>query len=78
MTYPVQAADLCIYCINWGFRVPREMNAVNRPEIASIFSEKIEKLQWVGINKVGDTWGLENKCYGIVYVPDPYESRFKK
>jgi hypothetical protein len=22
MTYPVQAADLAIYCVNWGFRLP--------------------------------------------------------
>jgi hypothetical protein len=22
MTYAVQAADLCIYCINWGYRLP--------------------------------------------------------
>jgi len=22
MTYPLQAADICIYCVNWGFRLP--------------------------------------------------------
>ena len=22
MTYAVQAADLCMYCVNWGFRLP--------------------------------------------------------
>lgn len=35
MTYPVQAADLAIYCVNWGFRLPsRGMNAPIRSEIA--------------------------------------------
>ncbi len=35
LTYPVQAADLAIYCVNWGFRLPtRGMDAPSRPEIA--------------------------------------------
>jgi hypothetical protein len=24
MAYPVQAADLCIYCVNWAFRLPTQ------------------------------------------------------
>ena len=38
MTYAVQAADLCIYCINWRFRLPsRGMNAEHRDDIACMF-----------------------------------------
>jgi len=76
MTYPVQAADLCIYCINWGFRIPKAMTAVTRHEIDSLFSSKLEKLQWVGkCVKAGDSWRSEQTSYGIIYVPDPYEPR---
>jgi hypothetical protein len=38
MIYPMQAADICIYCVNWGFRIPtRGMNAPTRSEIADEF-----------------------------------------
>src|SRR5271165_4125327 len=38
MIYPMQAADLCIYCVNWGFRLPSQgMTSVTRPEIADEF-----------------------------------------
>ena len=31
MIYAMQAADICIYCVNWGFRIPsRGMNAPTR------------------------------------------------
>ena len=37
MSYAVQAADLCIYCIyciNWGFRLPaRGMDAIGQPTV---------------------------------------------
>lgn len=73
MTYAVQAADLCIYCVNWGFRLPTAgMNASSRPEIASEFGPWLNQLQFRGQGyrdgKVFDT-------YGITYVPDPYTAR---
>jgi len=35
MTYAIQAADLCIYCVNWGFRVPtRGMDGEVRREVS--------------------------------------------
>ena len=38
MNYAVQAADLCIYCVNWGFRLPSYgMDAPARAEIATEF-----------------------------------------
>ena len=70
MTYAVQAADLCIYCVNWGFRLPgRGMDAERREEIADMFGRKMAKLQFQGRGSRGD---LNFESYGVVYVPDPY------
>lgn len=73
MTYAVQAADLCIYCINWGFRLPsRGMDAERRDEIASMFGRAINALRFSG---QGYRDGRVFNTYGIVYVPDPYKAR---
>ena len=73
MTSAVQAADLCIYCINWGFRLPGlGMNAERRQEIAAMFSRDLADLQFRG---QGYRNGRVFDTYGIVYVPDPYEAR---
>jgi len=73
MAYPVQAADLAIYSLNWGFRLPtRGMNAATRPEIASEFGPWLNKLQFVGD---GYRDGHVHQEYGIVFVPDPYTRR---
>ena len=73
MTYPVQAADLCIYCINLGFRLPnRGMNAPVRQEIAEEFGPWLNRLQFRGqAYRNGKTYHE----YGIVFVPDPYTAR---
>lgn len=73
MTYPVQAADMAIYCINWGFRLPaRGMGAATRNEIATEFGPWLNQLQFRGDGcrdgKVFPEWG-------IVFVPDPYTAR---
>ncbi len=73
MAYPVQAADLCIYCINWGLRLPQfGMDAVTRTEIENEFSHWLKKLQYHG-----DAYrdGQVFEQFGIVYVHDPYTSR---
>ena len=73
MTYPVQAADLAIFCLNWGFRLPsRGMDAPTRGEIASEFAPWLNQLQFQG-EAYRD--GAVYHEYGIVYVPDPYTSR---
>lgn len=73
MTYPVQAADLCIYCTNWGFRLPSQgMHAATRPDIASAFGPAIDRLQFRGD---GYKDGRIYRSHGIVYVPDPYTAR---
>ena len=73
MTYAIQATDLCIYCINWGFRLPsRGMDAERRDEIANMFGGAIAALQFRG---QGYRDGRVFDAYGIAYVPDPYEAR---
>ncbi len=73
MTYPVQAADLAIYSLNWGFRLPtRGMNAATRPEIANEFGPWLKQLQFRGdAYRDGEVF----QEYGIVFVPDPYVAR---
>jgi len=73
MAYPVQAADLAIYALNWGFRLPtRGMDAATRPEIADAFGPWLNKLQFVGESyRDGNVY----KEFGIVFVPDPYTGR---
>ncbi len=73
LTYPVQAADLAIYCVNCGFRLPsRGMDAPVRDEIASEFGPWLNLLQFRG-----DAYrdGNVYQEYGIVFVPDPYTGR---
>jgi hypothetical protein len=73
MTYAVQAADLCIYCVNWGFRLPaRGMDEPVRREIADEFGAKLNELQFRG---QGHRDGRVYDSYGIAYVPDPYIPR---
>ncbi len=75
MVYPVQAADLAIYCLNWGFRLPnRGMNEPVRPEIAETFRSWLDQLQFRG-QVFRDE--IAYPTYGIVFVPDPYSSKKK-
>ena len=76
MSYAVQAADICLYCANWGFRLPAWGNYHSvRNEIATEFGPKVGRLQWSG---GGVRQGKTFKSDGIVLVPDPYEARTKK
>lgn len=76
MTYPVQASDLAIYCLNWGFRLPtRGMDAPGRQEVADNYGRWLAQLQFRG---EGCRDGVTYESYGIVFVPDPYESRSER
>ncbi len=69
MAYPVQAADLCIYCINWAFRLPTQgMNELAREEIQIEFLDWILSLQFHGD---GYRQGRVFESWGICYVPNP-------
>jgi hypothetical protein len=64
MTYAVQAADLCIYCVNLGFRLPAQgMNAPTRDEIANRFGDWLGRLQFRG---EGHRNGRVFRTFGIV------------
>lgn len=70
LTRAVQAADVCIYAINWGFRLPsRGMDAPTRDDIAQEFGPWILNSQADGLS--ADETG-SHPWYSIVYVPDPY------
>ncbi len=76
LVYAIQAADMCIYAINWGFRKINHMDDGGevREELAEKFEDWLFRLQYkkrgleYGENKLTDT-------YGIFYVADPYTSR---
>jgi hypothetical protein len=70
MAYGVQAADLCIYCLNWGWRL-RDMTEPTRKEIEP-FYWLLEKNIWHG---EGYRDGKIFKTWGTVYVSDPYDPR---
>jgi hypothetical protein len=73
MSHAVQAADLCMYCINWGFRLPSWTGIEPvREEMQSEFSAWISRLQWRG---QGYRDGQVYDSYGVILVPDPYTSR---
>lgn len=70
MTYPIQAADVCIYCVNHGYRLPTKgMDATVRKEIESEFGPSLTALQYRG---EGYREGEVFQSYGIVYVDNPY------
>ncbi len=71
----VQAADLCLYCINWGFRRPEwKFRGNHREDIRKNYSGLCGKLQYKG-DSCED--GVMRRLYGIVFVPDPYQGRRK-
>lgn len=73
MAYPVQAADVCIYCVNLAYRMPsRGMDAPVRDEIASEFGDWLHDLEFEGHDRRN---GQTYPVFGIAYVPDLYESR---
>ncbi|MCC6579348.1 MAG: DUF3800 domain-containing protein [Phycisphaeraceae bacterium] len=71
MSYGVQAADLCIYCLNWGWRGQSGMAEAKRQEIEP-FVWLMEHFIWHGD---GYREGKIFKTHGVVYVPDPYTAR---
>lgn len=70
MTLPVQAADLAIYCVNRGFRLPKQgMDEPARPEIAEELGPWPKELQYKDhVERDGRAFD----SYGIIFVPNPY------
>ncbi|MFI5103180.1 MAG: DUF3800 domain-containing protein [Terriglobales bacterium] len=73
MTSLIQAADVCIYSLNCGFRLPSSgMNASVRPEIDAEFSPWLRRLRFE-MQVEGETG--PHRVFGITFVPDPYGGR---
>lgn len=72
--YPaIQAADLCIYCINWGYREEKwAYHGDVREEIRQRYVSRIDALQFRGKGQRGEQTFFTK---GIVFVPDPFEPR---
>lgn len=71
MAYGVQVADLCIYCLNWGYRADKRMAGPVREEIRH-FANLLEPIIWSG---EGIRKGRHFRTQSVVYVPDPYIAR---
>ena len=69
----MQAADICLYCVNWGFRRSEWAFAgPRRDNLAQRYAGRCGNLQYQGTvwNK-----GKSHPTYGIIFVPDPYLAR---
>lgn len=69
LTRAIQAADICIYALNWGYRGVKMMDSDARPEIQDEFESWIRTLQASGKTMSGES---EHRWYSIVYVPEPF------
>jgi hypothetical protein len=73
LSIPIQVADVCIYCINWGFRRNTGgMSGPVRDEIVEQFGGWIDRLAWQEKTQQRD--GTIRKLFGIVFVKNPYGS----
>ena len=68
MAYGVQAADLCIYCLNWAHRL-KKMTEPTRPEVEP-YAELVRSFEWHGDGHRG---GKVYRMRGTVYVPNLYD-----
>ncbi len=69
MAYPIQVADVCIYCLNWAFRLPSHgMTEPVREEIRAEFIDWLLELQFHGD---GYKEGRVHELWGICFVPNP-------
>ncbi len=70
MSLPVQAADVLIYCVNWGFRGHgKGLCAPIRCEIAERYANQI-----AGLQHSSEHWsaGQHFVSHSVFYVADPY------
>ena len=72
MSYAVQAADIAIYCVNWGFRIPeRGIDAEIRQEVADLSAKALRKLQFRTQRQSKD--GTLFESFSIFCVPELYK-----
>jgi hypothetical protein len=74
LSVPIQVADVCIYCLNWGFRRPKwGMNAPTRREIEQDYAGWIQRLECRETLKRPD--GTPRQLHGIAFLPNPYGAK---
>lgn len=69
----IQAADICLYCVNWGFRHSEwSFAGPRRDDLSQRYAGRCRNLQYQG-----SVWsqGKSHPTYGIIFVPDPYLAR---
>lgn len=71
LSIPIQVADVCIYCINWGMR-RGGMRAPTRKLIEEQFAGWIQRLEYKDKRLASD--GRTKRVFGIVFVENPYGS----
>jgi hypothetical protein len=50
----VQAADVCLYCMNWGYRRAEwRIEAAGRADIAELFAPALQAMEWRGVDRRG-------------------------
>jgi hypothetical protein len=73
MSVGVQAADIVLYCLNWGFRKTKGLEDTHcRVEIQKRYENKIGNLQWMG-QISGSISARQTRS--IVHIPDPFTYR---
>lgn len=75
MAYPMQAADVVIYAVNWGYRRPSWPESSIRKEVASQFRAWIQALAFDTMVPHRHDPHKMVKIHSIVRVGDPYEAR---
>ncbi len=68
LTRAIQAADVCIYALNWGYR-RKDMNAESRQEIVAEFGAWITTLEERGRTEMTDKTA---RWSSIVFVTEPF------
>ena len=70
----IQAADVCIYCVNWGFRRPQwRFSGPIREDVHKRYAGRCGSIQYRGDMIDSDSRDVR-KAYGIFYVSNPFSN----
>lgn len=71
MSHAVQAADIVIYCLNWGFRIPeRGIGGNVRQEVVDVSAAALRRLQYRAVRHED---GSQFESFSIFCVPELYK-----
>ncbi len=72
LSYALQAADLCLYAMNWGCRFHKDMTEPAREEVRDRYEEKLMRLRFKTRLESGEL------SFSFVHVPNPFGSGEQK